>query len=153
MCADDPVTPDLHTITVHQEDPDHVVHVEVLLYLVALRVHEVERIAASRHLVPRNVVGSRVPDHHVAHIGDEVVDHLVLTAIPKPDGITTDAQVHLLGADPVAPDQVRVGLGQVHAEEAIVDPVLLDDIAIAADLHAGIQSVVIRPGAGDVEAP
>jgi hypothetical protein len=52
----DPVAAQLDAIAVHQEDADHVFEVVIAFHAVRFGVHEVQRIAGSRHGVARYYV-------------------------------------------------------------------------------------------------
>ena len=52
----DDIPPHLHAIAVHQENTNGVVEVTVVLHLVALRIHEMQRIAAVAGGIARDQV-------------------------------------------------------------------------------------------------
>ncbi|EXI67858.1 MAG: hypothetical protein AW07_04468 [Candidatus Accumulibacter sp. SK-11] len=123
---------------VHDVDADRVVVEAVALDQVVAGEHEVDRVAtAPRHVVEVAVV-VRVPGDHVARILDQVVGDQVAVAVPEAQAVATRAEIEGLGADAVAAQDVVVGLLEIDAEQAVVDLQVLDEVAVAADVQAGV---------------
>ncbi len=138
----DQVVAHLHPVAVHDEDAHRVVPEAVAFHQVVLGVHEMQRIAAAGGRVAADDVVPRVPHHGVARIGDLVLLHAVVEAVPEPNGVAPHTQVEILGTDPVAPDHVAFRLLQVDAEQAVVDHVVLHDVEVSAHLDTRIEVVV-----------
>jgi hypothetical protein len=79
----------------------------------------------------------------------EVVLDQVVVAVPQADAVAAHAELEVLRAHLVVAHDVVVGLLEVDAEQAVGDVQVLDQVAVAADVQAGVVGVVRFARAGD----
>ncbi len=147
----DQVVPHHAALGVHEIHAHRVVVEAVAFDDVVVGEHEVDRVAAAHADIAAVDIFVGIPGHHVARIGHLVALDQVAVAVPQAQAVAAHAQLARLGTNLVVANHAVARLLEVDAEQAVVDHQVLDHVAVAAHVEAGIIGVVRIAGTGQVQ--